>query len=204
LAERGTNVKKLALLGAVIAALAFGAPAQAADAPIKGPYYKAAPVFSWTGFYFGGHIGYGWGEANVPAAGVVFDIDGFLGGAQLGYNWQVSPNWVFGIETDISASDIGAAGFNVDWFGTTRLRLGYSWDRMLLYVTGGLAYGGTNATSGHAGWAAGAGLEWAFAPRWSAKIEYLFVDLGDEILPLFAAPVSVDFSTIRFGVNYRF
>jgi outer membrane immunogenic protein len=197
-------MRKIAILGAALAALIFTLPASAADAPIKGPYYKAEPVFNWTGFYVGGHVGYGWGEASVPAAGVTFDIDGFLGGAQLGYNWQFNRNWVFGIETDISASDIGVGGFNVDWFGTTRLRLGYTWDRVLLYATGGLSYGGTNATSGHVGWAAGAGLEWAFAPRWSAKVEYLFVDLGDEILPLFVAPVSVDFSTIRFGVNYRF
>ena len=195
-------MKKFALLGAVIAALVFGAPANAADAPIKGPYYKAEPVFSWSGFYFGGHVGYGFGEAAGP--GATFDIDGVFGGAQLGYNWQFNRNWVFGIETDLSGSDIGTAGFTVDWFGTTRVRLGYAWDRMMLYGTGGISYGGTDATSGHVGWAAGVGLEWAFAPRWSAKIEYLYVDLGDEILPLFAAPVSVDFSTVRFGVNYRF
>jgi len=197
-------MRKIAILGAALAALMFTSPASAADAPIKGPYYKAAPAFSWTGFYIGGHVGYGWGDADVTGAGVTFDIDGVFGGAQLGYNWQMSPNWVFGIETDLSASDIGAAGFTVDWFGTTRLRLGYAWDRMLLYVTGGIAYGSTDANSGHIGWAGGAGLEWAFAPRWSAKIEYLYVYLGDEILPLFAAPVSVDFSTLRFGVNYRF
>ena len=130
----------------MLAALVFGAPANAADAPIKGPYYKAAPVFSWTGFYIGAHVGYGWGDAFDGAAFV--DIDGAFGGAQLGYNWQFNRNWVFGIETDISASDIGVGGFNVDWFGSTRVRLGYAMDRTLFYATAGIGYAGTNFSSG--------------------------------------------------------
>ena len=195
-------MKKFAILGAVVAALTFTAPANAADTPIKGPYYKAEPAFSWQGFYIGAHIGYGSGSASDGTVNV--DIDGVFYGGQLGYNWHVSPNWVWGIETDLSGSDIGVGAFNVDWFGTTRLRLGYASNRALFYVTGGIAYGSTNANSDPLGWTAGVGIEWAIARNWSAKVEYLYVDLGEEVLPLFVAPISVDFSTIKFGLNYRF
>jgi outer membrane immunogenic protein len=192
-------VKKLALLGAVIAALVFGAPAQAADAPVRGPYYKAEPVFNWTGFYVGGHVGYGWGDLGGA------DVDGFLGGVQAGVNWQFSRNWVIGFEADIAATDIGVGGLRQDWLFTARARLGYTFDRTLLYVTAGIAATDTNAAaiSGFAGGVYGFGIEHAFAPRWSAKIEYLYVDYGTEIVPIFGG-VSLDNSLIRFGVNYRF
>ncbi len=95
-------MKKFAVLGAVLAALVVAAPAQAADVPIRGPIYKAAPapVYNWTGFYVGAHVGYGWASSGLG------DLDGFLGGVQAGYNWQFSRNWVFGIEGDISATDM--------------------------------------------------------------------------------------------------
>jgi outer membrane immunogenic protein len=192
-------VKKLALLGAVIAALAFGAPAQAADAPIKGPYYKAEPVFNWTGFYVGGHVGYGWGDLN----GV--DVDGFLGGVQVGANLQFARNWVIGVEADIAATDIGVGGLRQDWLFTARARLGYAWDRTMLYVTAGIAATDTNnvAISGFAGGVYGVGIEHAFAPRWSVKAEWLYVDYGTEILALGGA-ATLDNHLLRLGVNYRF
>jgi outer membrane immunogenic protein len=192
-------VKKLALLGAVIAALAFGAPAQAADAPIKGPYYKAEPVFNWTGFYVGGHVGYGWGDLN----GV--DVDGFLGGVQVGVNLQFARNWVIGVEADIAATDIGVGGLRQDWLFTARARLGYAWDRTMLYVTAGIAATDTNnvAISGFAGGVYGVGIEHAFAPRWSVKAEWLYVDYGTEILALGGA-ATLDNHLLRLGVNYRF
>jgi outer membrane immunogenic protein len=192
-------VKKLALLGAVIAALAFGAPAQAADAPIKGPYYKAEPVFNWTGFYVGGHVGYGWGDLN----GV--DVDGFLGGVQVGANLQFARNWVIGVEADIAATDIGVGGLRQDWLFTARARLGYAWDRTMLYVTAGIAATDTNnvAISGFAGGVYGVGIEHAFAPRWSVKAEWLYVDYGTEIIALGGA-ATLDNHLLRLGVNYRF
>ncbi len=195
-------MKKFAILGAVIAALAFAAPANAADVPVRGPIYKAAPapVFNWTGFYFGGHVGYGWSSTDF-----VVEPDGFLGGVQLGYNWQFSRNWVFGIETDIAGTDmndsVGGVNAHVDYLGTARVRLGYSWDRTLLYATGGLAYARAAVLGVHdtdTGYALGAGIEWAFAPNWSAKVEYMFHGFDNNIIG------DIDISTIKFGVNYRF
>jgi outer membrane immunogenic protein len=202
--NRGLIVKKLALLGAVMAALVFGVPANAADAPVKAPYYKTAPapVFSWSGLYIGAHVGYGFGDA-FDGVGPL-DIDGGFAGGQLGFNWQFNRNWVLGVETDLSGADIGAGAFNVDWFGSTRFRVGYAMDRTLIYGTVGIGYAGTNFSSGHIGGVYGAGIEWAFARNWSAKVEYLYYDLGDEIIALFAAPISIEFSTVKLGVNYRF
>jgi outer membrane immunogenic protein len=190
-------MKRFAVLGAVIAALTFAAPANAADVPVRGPIYKAAPapVYNWTGFYIGAHIGYGWGDANLG-----FQPDGFLGGIQAGYNWHLNRNWVFGIEGDFSATDMNdtVLGLNVhvDYLASIRGRVGYTWDRMMLYGTGGVAFTRVGALGVHAtneGWVLGAGLEWAFSHRWTAKVEYLFYDID-----------AFETSALKFGVNYRF
>jgi outer membrane immunogenic protein len=204
------------LLGAV-GALSLLGTAQAADMPVNRPSYKAvpAPVFNWTGFYVGAHIGYGWGDALID--GFAAEPAGIFGGAQIGYNWQAAGSrWVFGIEADIAATDIndtiaGPTTTTLDYFGTIRARLGYAQDRALFYITGGFAYGGNSVTAVpgsadefHTGWTVGAGLEWAFAQRWSAKVEYLYVDLGSEFYNIGAGGiVSLDFHTVKFGVNYR-
>jgi outer membrane immunogenic protein len=142
---------------------------------------------------------------------------GFIGGGQIGYNWQFA-SWVAGIEADIQGiSQSGGSGstrrvvvgvpvtstetatVETRYLGTVRGRLGFlvtpNW---LVYGTGGLAYGGVNASMSLAqsgtngfvgtgagtfsdsrvGWTAGAGLEWMFARNWSAKLEYLHYDLG--------------------------
>jgi outer membrane immunogenic protein len=206
---------------AAVAALGISVSAQAADMPIKGPVYKAQPaVFNWTGFYAGVHVGYGWGDADLD--GGPAQPDGILGGLQLGYNWQArGSRWVLGLETDIAATDItgtdtllGVATTKLDYFGTIRGRVGYTFDRMLVYGTAGFAYGHNKVTQVvavpptdrqfHTGWAAGAGVEWMFARNWSAKVEYLFVDLGTEFYNVgLGGNVILDFSTVRFGVNYR-
>jgi outer membrane immunogenic protein len=179
--------------------------------------------------------------------------EGWLAGGQAGYNWQTG-SVVFGVEADIQASGIrqSVVIFNpgvpalglvptlhttkseLDWFGTARGRLGFAWNSVLLYGTGGLAYGGIgeSVTSlpspappftplGHGissdtrvGWTAGAGFEWAFAPSWSVKGEYLRIDLGSTNTIAGFAPTSpTDFLTYRFkhqydiarvGINYRF
>jgi outer membrane immunogenic protein len=130
--RRGPVVKKLLTLAAAIAAFGFVGAANAADMPTKMPV-KAAPMalYNWTGFYIGGHVGYGWGASDdttiawsdpgnvagtaaAVAAGVVplsFSPDpkGALGGGQIGYNYQASPNFVLGVETDFSFADINGA-----------------------------------------------------------------------------------------------
>jgi outer membrane immunogenic protein len=206
---------KKRLLVSAAAMLAIAAPASAADVATRAPVYKAAaPLFNWTGFYVGGHGGYGWGETENLRP------NGWFGGGQLGYNWQYAPNWVLGIETDISGgnlSDTNAGGVplvnsKIDTFGTGRGRLGYTVDRVMVYGTGGLAWARDRATDGllqddktHVGWAAGAGLEYAFAPNWSTKLEWLYADYGGKTYAL-TAPTRVEpiDNTVKLGVNYRF
>ena len=195
-------MKKILLSGVALVALFAAAPAFAADVPVRGPIYKAAPapVFNWTGFYFGGHVGYGFSSTDVAV-----EPDGFLGGVQLGYNWQFARNWVFGLETDIAGTDMNdsVAGVNahIDYLGTARVRLGYTWDRTMFYGTGGLAYTRASVLGVHntdTGYALGAGIEWAFAPQWSAKVEYMYHGFDNTIIG------DLDISTVKFGVNYRF
>ena len=201
-------------------ALTMAAPSYAADLPR--PSYKApiyvAPIFTWTGFYAGINGGYGWSDSFAD------DAKGGVFGGQLGYNWQAG-NFVFGIEGDIQGTTIkatetvGAATVEgkVEAFATVRGRLGYAFDRMLIYGTGGWAYTKTDLslTVGGAtisdsdwssGYAIGGGLEWAIWDRWSLKGEYLYVHSGDTTLTLAGTTVTGDFkyNIIRAGLNYRF
>jgi outer membrane immunogenic protein len=181
--------------------------------PARGPVYKApaaAPLFNWTGFYVGGHVGYGWGDAGG------LSTDGWFGGGQIGVNYQFAPNWVWGVEADISGGDMdgsaGASRFKSDTFGTVRARLGYTVDRVMFYGTGGLAWAdskaslaGVSDTQTNVGWALGAGIEYAFAPNWSAKIEYMHADYGSDnyhIVPTTKIDYKTD--TVKLGVNYLF
>jgi outer membrane immunogenic protein len=201
---------------AIAALLGIAGTASAADMsrpmPVKAPAY-VAPYYNWTGFYAGINGGGGWGSTgNINTSGGLF-------GGQLGYNWQ-SGQAVFGIETDLQWSGIDGSGVvgavpvsgGSDWFGTVRGRLGYAWDRTLLYATGGLAYGNVNVTSPFqsvdttkTGWALGGGVEFALAGPWTAKVEYLHVDLGSQtILTPAANSFSVNADIVRAGLNYRF
>ncbi len=162
--------KRLLLSGIALAALAIAAPASAADVPGRGPIYKAAPapLFNWTGFYIGGHGGYGWADADN------LDPKGWFGGGQVGYNWQYAPNCVFGVEADISGSDISETNLagaplvssKINYFGTARGRLGYTVDRVMVYGTGGLAWAHNRANDGlvqadatQVGWTAGRAID---------------------------------------------
>jgi outer membrane immunogenic protein len=165
-------------------------------------------------------------SATAAAVPTSFDTQpsGFIGGGQIGYNYQMG-GFVWGVEADFSAADIqgsdnktltaqvdgfpntvtiaGTANQKLDWLGTLRGRVGVvPFTPLLVYATGGLAYGhvtadanlsetfngpcfcGPNPTtsasvsSTQVGWTAGAGVEWMFAPHWSLKGEFLFYDLG--------------------------
>jgi outer membrane immunogenic protein len=232
----------LAALAAAGIALGFVQAASAAD--IARPVYKApviVPAYNWTGFYIGGNVGYGTGDINATAFGYGWStgIDGWFAGGQLGYNWQGAGSpWVFGIELDsqwsnieanataVSGNIVGNAFSTLDYFGTARLRLGYAWDRVMVYGTGGLAWGnneigfgatanngfavGTNQSNTHVGWTVGGGVEWALVDNWTAKVEYLYVKLDNETY--FANTVGsglgfdadLDVHTIKVGLNYRF
>lgn len=196
-----------------------GGPRSIKDDPYGG--------INWAGFYVGIQGGYGWGDTahSIPGFSTPNgDMEGGLFGITWGTNWQRG-NWVYGTESDFSFTSIdgdapsGCAPGNcftdIRNLSTSRARLGYAMDNRLIYVTGGLAYGtvragihdsGIDDDKTRFGWALGAGLEWAFAPRWSLKVEYLHVDLGDRHhFDAGGDRVDVDVTAdiARIGVNYN-
>lgn len=186
-------------------------PAAATDMKRR-PYTVNQPLnaYSWAGPYIGGNLGYSWGDiSNNPAK-----PSGFAGGVQGGYNWQSGP-LVYGLEADLQGS--GASGtfaaykFSNPWFGTARGRIGYSVDNVLFYGTAGLAFGELRGQLGmlsesyvSAGWTAGFGAEFGITQNWSAKVEYLYVDLNENRFGITGVPNGYSFGTARVGINYRF
>lgn len=215
---------------AVMSQVAVAADMPARSAPRAAPMYSPAPVFSWTGFYVGANAGYGWANTSVTNIGGIAvtgssNLNGFLGGAQIGYNWQGASPLVLGIEADFQGTGQNrtdtALGISLKqelpWFGTVRGRVGYAFDRAMIYATGGLAFVdykmtlsgfGLTASSdtSKAGWTAGAGVEWMFAPQWSTKFEYLYIDTGNTSATLFGVPFTgrAKDSIGRVGLNYHF
>ena len=198
----------------VLAASVITAPALAADYPRYGatPQMAAAPfsAYNWNGAYVGLNLGYQFGKATNWGA----EPNGFAGGLQAGYNWQ-SGQWVFGAETDLqlSGADDTFAGykFSNPWFGTLRGRAGIAMNNVLLYLTAGLAYGrgrvefaGLSESHAHVGWTLGLGVEVALTQNWSARAEFLYVDLNDHTYGLTGLGHGFESSLLRFGVNYRF
>jgi outer membrane immunogenic protein len=195
---------------ALAAVLTVGA-ADAAD--MRMPYYEAAaPInsYSWTGPYLGGNLGYQWGNTTRNPTNPA----GIAGGVQGGFNWQTG-QFVFGTEADITASaaedTFAPWKFSNPWFGTLRARAGFALNNILVYATGGFAFGsghlqafGATESHLHGGWTAGAGLEVGLTRNWSARVEYLFVSLGDQSYALTGANNGFDSSVLRMGVNYRF
>ncbi|HWM46526.1 MAG TPA: outer membrane protein [Xanthobacteraceae bacterium] len=201
-------MKKL-VLTSLLAASVSAASASAAD--LSRGYLAPAPysAFSWAGAYVGANLGYQFTTVHNSGA----DPHGFMGGAQLGYNWQ-NDQFVYGVEGDLQFSNAdgtaGGAKFLNPWFGTVRGRAGFAMNNILLYGTGGLAFGegkveaGGSESHSHFGWTAGAGAEVALAPHWSARVEYLFVNLTDERYALTGLEHDFESSLLRFGFNYRF
>jgi len=174
------------------------------------------------------------------------DLNGIVGGGQIGYNWQMQ-SWVWGLEADIQGTgEKGSRAFSftpiinvavlpaipfaltqkIDWFGTVRGRAGILVSpKVLLYATGGLAYGEVNSSetvgvlvpsafsksSTNVGWTVGAGIEGAIGGSWTAKLEYLYVDLGTAsgsfTLPstnIISYSSKITDNIVRVGINYRF
>jgi outer membrane immunogenic protein len=214
---------------AVTALLIAPIAAQAAD--LSRPNYKApeyiAPMFSWSGFYVGLNGGYMLGSSQWSGTSN-FEVSpkGWLGGGTIGYNFQTG-TWVWGIEGDMDYAALKGTNdsavctgclFKETWISTIRGRVGYAADRWLPYLTGGLAYGnmymqgpaGGSQNKTKAGWTAGAGVEYALSGPWSAKLEYLYVDLGSATCGMASCGLATD-ETVKFkanivkaGLNYRF
>lgn len=237
------------------ASVVFAPVAFSAD--LRAPVLKAAPpvpmAYNWNGFYVGGHVGGGWqnGDSTLQAAPapLFFPLgttiagsgSGFLGGVQAGYNYKFNPNWLIGIEGDISWTSTNfsvtslstllpgssvTSTVDVDFYATLGGRLGYVANNWLFYAKGGVAwmnvnYGGSsvgpvavvNAISDtRTGWTIGAGIENGFAPNWSWKLEYNYLDFGSEAYAFTTTPAfgvttnSIDTQVHLFkaGINYRF
>ena len=227
-------MKRVVLAGiSALAAMSMLSTASAADLtrrqamPAKAPAY-VAPYYNWTGLYAGVNGGGGFGHSDwsntLGTAG--FDTSGGLVGGTLGYNYEMN-RVVFGVEGDVDYSTIKGdtnSGICVgivcetrnQWLGTARGRIGYAFDRVMPYLTAGSAFGDVKMTASNfgsetdtrAGWTAGGGLEFGIAGPWTAKVEYLYVDLGkaDCSLTTCGAPTDVDFNAnvVRAGINYRF
>jgi outer membrane immunogenic protein len=172
-----------------------------------------------------GSAGRGKTQGSAIAVSGSNNLNGFVGGGQIGYNWQGASPLVLGIEADFQGTGQSrtdtALGISVQqqlpWFGTVRGRIGYAFDRLMIYATGGLAYAdykmtasgfGLSASSdtSRAGWTAGAGVEWMFAPQWSTKVEYLYWDTGSTSATLFGIAYTgrARDSIARVGLNYHF
>jgi outer membrane immunogenic protein len=225
-------MKKL-LLAAAVAALSSTA-AFAADLPAR-TYTKApayvAPVYNWTGFYIGAQVGGAFQgssgfSTNDPLVTGTRDDSSFIGGGVVGYNYQFAPNWVLGLEGEFNGLSNNRHTFTDgtdvistknDWLASVTGRLGYTWGVGMIYAKGGAAFrdnGGIASTSAFTsnrddtGYTVGAGLEYMFAPAWSAKIEYQYYNFGHTDLTFGGLPSSVsyrdDLHTVKAGINYHF
>jgi outer membrane immunogenic protein len=232
-------MKKFLLATVALIALGATVPALAADLGARAPYNKApayaAPIYNWTGFYVGGHVGGAFSsDNNFNGLTTGNNSNGrFLGGLQAGADYQFAPNWVVGLEGQYSwlannnSGVIFPGGFvytnNQRALGSVTGRVGFTWGPGLLYVKGGYAYSDNNETlalagipaafafdSGHSnGYTVGAGLEYMFAPNWSAKVEYQYYNFGSSrfIAPAALVPFgsfTTDDHVVKVGVNYRF
>jgi len=214
-------MKRLLLAGAAF--LSLMTAASAADLAAR-PYTKApplSPAYNWSGFYVGAMGGY------------AFDSDngGGFGGGTIGYNWQFSGSqFVFGIEVDAAGASIkdSQTGFigivpvtgedKIDALGSVTGRIGVAVDAALFYAKGGYAWA-NNTLSGtalgvtisdshvHSGYTIGGGIEYMFAPNWSAKAEYMFTHLESQnynLGGLVFESGTAEFNSVKVGINYHF
>jgi outer membrane immunogenic protein len=200
-------------------------------------YDANGPYTNWAGIYLGLNGGYGLGSSQWTIGGAgtdVFNTSGPLFGGTVGFNYPVSAV-LFGVEGDLDWSglsgSVGNCAFNSagavascqtksNLLGTARARVGYALDRTLIYVTGGAAFAPVQAglnpsssfdTATKFGWAAGAGVEFAVYGNWSAKAEYLYIDLASASCSTVAncgtatgSSVAFTENVVRGGLNYRF
>lgn len=212
-------MKRLLLAGAAL--LSLMTAASAADLAAR-PYTKApplSPAINWSGFYIGAMGGYAFDSSN----------GGGFGGGTVGYNWQAG-QFVFGLEVDAAGASIkdSQAGFigivpvtaedKIDALGSVTGRLGVAANAALFYAKGGYAWannklsvtlpGVTSSDSHvHSGYTVGGGVEYMFAPNWSAKAEYMFTHLEGQTYTIFGVPFdsgTAEFSSVKVGVNYHF
>lgn len=200
--------------GASLLALAAGTGgALAADLPNYEPppaeAFTPVPASSWSGPYVGLTGGYAWSRGSTAAG--AFSNNGWVGGPYVGYNLQTNSNLVLGVEGDFlfngkSGSDGAGTTVSNPWNGTFRGRVGYAFDRFMVYGTAGAAVGRLNATGGinesatKVGWTAGVGVEAKVSEKVTARVEYRHTDLG--VFPTGGG--SHTSNDILVGVGFKF
>jgi outer membrane immunogenic protein len=241
-------------------AFAADLPPPVAPPPRAPATYVPVPVavYNWTGFYIGGNAGVGWSQGSFSdASGNTFAAQNafkFIGGGQVGVNYEFAGGVVVGAEADfdwrpnatnttnavalvnggVPTGTTASVTINNQWITTVTGRLGYAWDRLLVYGKGGWAFVGSsnptfnnvttgvsttfNTTNNNYGWTAGAGFEYAFWGGWSGKIEYDYIGLTSQTLTVppglgsvGGLPVGDQFTgnsrniqMIVAGINYKF
>jgi len=234
-------MKRILLTAVSLGVLGSLSPALGADLPYAKAPAVATPAYDWTGYYVGVFGGGGFGNHNYNNANgfagfanftVNYDSTGGIGGGEAGYNWQ-SGNILFGVEADgfwsgIKGSDATQQLGVVDqsdlrWGGTLRARGGITVDRLLLFFTGGWAYGDilhTSTAGGvidqftnhQSGLAAGGGIAYALTNNVIGKIEYRYYNLGrynregSPLTPNGQLPYTVDntYSVVTIGFDFKF
>ncbi|MGE3065331.1 MAG: outer membrane protein [Hyphomicrobiaceae bacterium] len=213
-------------LGACVLAIALSCSAAAAadlgGAPIvREQDYPPMRIERWTGLYLGATVGGAFGTADFNGLSGTgsYDHDGWVGTVLAGYNWQFGRT-VVGIEADIGTGGLGGGnvvGSDLNWMGSVRGRLGFlATPSLLVYGTGGFAWAnmditgagfGTTDSRTFTGYQVGGGLEMAFAPNWTARVEYIYTGLGAETVNTgggFIDRIDPDFHTVRAGLTYKF
>lgn len=198
------------------------------DEPVYVPRYP----FSWTGFYVGANVGYGFGDSSSFAdtgEGFAIHPGGWVGGLQGGYNWQYD-RFMTGVEIDLGVlgADDGQSSATAftdteyGGYGALTGRLGMVEDRWLFYLKGGLAFASIENRAGivaggvitdltekdemRLGWTVGGGVEYAFQPNWSMKVEYMYMDFGDDTSRGLTGDIfhhDNELHAVKVGVNYR-
>lgn len=228
--------RKTALASAA-AILASAGSAWAADPVVyeQPPEPMVITAYDWSGVYIGIQGGYGWAdlsddgdfflEDGLDSSADSIDLDGGFAGVYAGYNFQWN-SLVLGVEGDINKAwmeeeDFDFAGadasFEIDWFGSVRGRLGYAFDRTLIFATAGVAFAsvdydlddpGFADDEGFTGWTAGLGVEHAFTDNLLARAEYRYYDFGSEefgdAVDFTAGDLELDMHTVSVGLAYKF
>jgi outer membrane immunogenic protein len=214
-------MKKLLLAGAAL--LSLMTAASAADLAAR-PYTKAppmSPAINWSGFYIGAMGGYAFDSSD----------GGGFGGGTIGYNWQApGSQFVFGIEIDAAGASIKdsqtaiignvlfTAEDKINALGSVTGRVGVAANAALFYAKGGYAWANNELSLSalgasvsdshvHSGYTVGGGIEYMFAPNWSAKAEYMFTHLESQTYTLAGVAFdsgTAEFSSVKVGINYHF
>lgn len=220
-------MKKTIVTLAFVLAASTAMAADAVNEVPAAPVADVAPAFNWTGLNIGVQGGYGWnsqdGVATPGGVGFSQDFDGALLGGFVGYNYDLGNSWVVGVEADFEknwADETGFGGFlnyGLDWQGSVRGRVGYAFDRALVYGTAGWAYGrGYADVTGFGeqketfnGYTVGVGVDYAFTNMVFGRIEYRYTDLGDKTFDFTGAGggtinTDIDQHAIRVGLGVKF